>query len=86
MGGIEVVNGNGEVADAGFLHGGGLGHDAVGGDDLEHGAVRSFDEVENVIAEIDVESEIVHVPLGELARVRRCDGGVFEALEHKLRF
>lgn len=85
--GVEIVDRDGEMADAGVLEirrrlprqGG------FGGNELEHGAVGRAHEKIPVVGEIDVESEIIDVPLGELFRVRRRDGGVLQTLKHKPR-
>lgn len=86
VGGVEIVVGDGEVADASvFVIGGSLGggEGPVGGDDFEHGAVGSLDEIVAGVGVVDVEAEVGYVPFGEGLRVGGGDGGVFETVEHK---
>lgn len=80
-GGVEVLDGEGEVADAGCLHGVG-GAFAFGVDEFEHGAVFCADEdgVRRLV--VDFEAEHVDVPIGESNDVIRGDGGMFNSSDH----
>lgn len=88
VGGIEIVIGNGQMPNpAVFVVGGGLwnGQGPISRDDFQHGAIFSPDEVISGVGVVDVELEMIHIPLGELLRVGRRDRGVFNSLEHKTR-
>src|ERR1039458_6772274 len=84
---IEIVHADGEVPDAGILV---VGHGlrrprALARNDLDYVAVRPFDEKVSQIREIDVEAEMIDVPMREFLRIRRRDRGVLQALKHKRR-
>jgi|SRR5579883_1122108 len=72
---IEIGDADRQVADTGVFH---LLGDALagGGNDFEHGAVGGADKVVTVVGVVDAEIEVLDVPVRELLRVRRSDGGV----------
>ena len=81
---IEIVHGDGEVPDAGILV---VGHGlrrprALARNDLDYVAVRPFDEKVSQIREIDVEAEMIDIPIREFLRIRRRDRRVLQALKH----
>src|ERR1700689_4903861 len=87
IGRIEILHCYGEVPDAGILV---VSHDlrrprSLALNDFDHVAVRSFDEKISQIREIDMETEVIDVPLREFFRIRRCDRRVLQALKHKRR-
>jgi hypothetical protein len=89
MSGVEIFYSNRQVAYAGSFHR--LGHvlcRAVpfGGNDLQHGAVGSFDEIIAGISVVDMKSEMLHVPVSERLRGGRCDRRVLQAFEHIVEF
>ena len=88
IGCFEIVVCNGQMPDARiFKIGARLGRfkGSGGRDDFQHGTVRSLHEKVAGIGEIDVESEMFHVPLRELFGVGRGDRRVFQTYKHKTR-
>ena len=63
--GVEIIDGDGEVSDAGILVGrhGLRWQGAFAGNDFKNAAVGSFYEIVAGVAEIDVEAQMVDVPL-----------------------
>ncbi len=82
IGGIEIVNGDSEVADAWGLHFVGAGC-AIARDNFEHGTILGLDEIIARVFEIDVELKVSYIPIGESLGVRGSNCGVFEALKHR---
>ena len=73
--GVEIIDGDGEMADAWILHLVGSAG-AFRGDDFQHAAIGGLDEIVAGIGEVDVELEMVHIPFGERFGVWRGDRGV----------
>jgi hypothetical protein len=80
----KISDRKGDVAQAGGIH-------AVGGyrsgcrfDDLDHGAIGSFDEdgLAGGWLVIDDEIQVLHVPQGETEGIRGGDGDVFDSGDH----
>ena len=68
VGSVEIVDRDGEVADAGGLHFVGAGF-ASARDDFEHGTVLRFDEIVAGVFKIDVELKMSYIPISESLRV-----------------
>jgi O-acetyl-ADP-ribose deacetylase (regulator of RNase III) len=68
IGSVEIVDRNGEMAEAGVFHGL-RGPVACRGNNLEHRAVGRLDEIIAVVLEIDDEIEVIHVPLSEVSGI-----------------
>jgi hypothetical protein len=86
---IEILHRNRQMPYAGRLHG--LWHILSGavafrGDDFEHRPVRGFYKIIAGVSEIDMKSEMLHVPVSERLRGRRCDRRVLQAFEHIVEF
>jgi len=80
--GVEVVYGNGQVANAWIFH---LLRRAIPfrRNDLEQRAVAGAHEVIAAVGVIDTKLEILHVPFRQPLGIGRCDGGVLQSLKHK---
>src|SRR4051812_1724100 len=80
---VEIVHGNRQVADAGrfqFL----VKAITFGWNDLEHAAIRSFDEIIAVVFEVDAKAEMLNVPVSQFLRLRRRNRSMLQAFEHRL--
>src|SRR5712692_6154595 len=79
--GVEVGDLDREMPDPGVLES--LRRPVtLGRNDLDHRSVGGLDEDVAVIAVVDLEPQMIHVPLRQLFRALGSDGGVFQSNEH----
>src|SRR5690349_16811238 len=78
---VEVFDVYGQMPDARIFHPIGRAL-TLRRDDLQQGAILGSHKVVAGIFEIDPKLEVLYVPLSERLWVRRCNGGVLQALEH----
>ena len=81
-GGVEVVHADGQVTNTRILH---FLRSAISfrGDELKQGTVAGAREIIATVGVIDVEIQLLHVPLRQTLGIGRRNGGVLQSLEHK---
>lgn len=83
---VEVFTGDREMPEPGVLivrQHLGRGKRTRSRNDFDQSALRMLHEKIPLIREVDVETQMLHIPLRELFRIGRCNRQMFDSLEHK---